>query len=138
VNYVEVTRLHLDRARDGSRSACAQPEPARAAVAADELLASASYVTFVRRDAPAAGGTGALVWIPPTAASRRCRVGVLNLPFPCADDRAEAGDVARRRLLGRRNALALSWATSARSRFIRSITSIATGIPLASRASTRD
>src|SRR5881628_1236804 len=48
---------------------------------ADELPVTASYVSFVRRDAPPQAGTGSLVWIPATPHLGDSR-WVLTLPFP--------------------------------------------------------
>jgi len=108
VNYVEsrgftstgAGRLAL---RVRSQSQLGLPTPA------DDLPATASYVTFVRRDAPPQAGTGALVWIPPTAALGDAR-SVLNLTFPV---RGMIGPKPATWLedvfWGRRNALTLSW-----------------------------
>src|SRR5213594_138413 len=108
VNYVESRgftstgsgRLVL-RAR--SQSQLGLPTPA------DDLPASASYVSFVRRDAPPQAGTGALVWIPPTPQLGDQR-WVLSLTFPVR------GLITPRPATwledvfwGRRNTLALSW-----------------------------
>ena len=108
VNYVESRgftstssgRLGL-RAR--SQSQLGLPMPA------DEPIDTASYVSFVRRDAPPQAGTGALVWIPAVK-----QLGdpkwVLNLSFPvrgmiAAKPATWLEDV----FWGRRNALTLSW-----------------------------
>ena len=108
VNYVESRgftstssgRLIL-RAR--SQSQLGLPSPA------EELLTSASYVSFVRRDAPPQAGTGALIWIPPTPHLGDQR-WVLNLAFSVRGmitpkPATWLEDV----FWGRRNALALSW-----------------------------
>ena len=108
VNYVESRgftstgsgRLAL---RVRSQSQLGLPTPA------DDLPASASYVTFVRRDAPPQAGTGALIWIPATAPLGDPR-RVLNLTFPA---RGMIGPKPATWLedvfWGRRNALTLSW-----------------------------
>jgi len=76
---------------------------------ADELPVSASYVSFVRRDAPPQAGTGSLVWIPPTPQMGDPR-WVLNLAFPLRGlitpkPATWLEDV----FWGRRNVLAVSW-----------------------------
>jgi len=108
VNYVESRgftstgsgRLTL-RARSQSQLGLLTP--------ADELPVSASYVSFVRRDAPPQAGTGSLVWIPPTPQMGDPR-WVLNLAFPLRGlitpkPATWLEDV----FWGRRNVLAVSW-----------------------------
>ena len=108
VNYVESRgftstgsgRLML---RTRSQSQLGLPTPA------DELPVSASYVSFVRRDAPPQAGTASLVWIPPTPQMGDPR-WVLNLAFPLRGlitpkPATWLEDV----FWGRRNVLAVSW-----------------------------
>ena len=108
VNYVESRgfsstgsgRLVL-RARNQSQLGLPTP--------AEDLTATASYVSFVRRDAPPQAGSGALIWIPPTPHLGDPR-WVLNLAFPVRGmitpkPATWLEDV----FWGRRNALALSW-----------------------------
>ena len=108
VNYVESRgftstssgRLML-RAR--SQSQLGLPTPA------EDLAAAASYVSFVRRDAPPQSGTGALIWIPPTPHLGDQR-WVLNLTFPVRGLMAPKPATWLEDVFwGRRNALALSW-----------------------------
>jgi hypothetical protein len=108
VNYVESRgftstgsgRLAL-RARNQSQLGLPTP--------AEELPETASYVAFVRRDAPPQAGTGALIWIPPTKHLGDPR-WVLNLTFPA---RGMIGPKPATWLedvfWGRRNALRVSW-----------------------------
>jgi len=108
VNYVESRgftstssgRLIL-RAR--SQSQLGLPTPA------EHLSVSASYVSFVRRDAPPQAGTGALIWVPPTPHLGDQR-WVLNLTFPVRGMIAPKPATWLEDVFwGRRNALALSW-----------------------------
>jgi hypothetical protein len=108
VNYVESRgftstgsgRLTL-RAR--SQSQLGLPTPA------EHLPMTASYVSFVRRDAPPQAGTGALIWIPPTPHLGDQR-WVLNLTFPARGMIAPKPATWLEDVFwGRRNALALSW-----------------------------
>jgi hypothetical protein len=108
VNYVESRgftstgsgRLAL-RARNQSQLGLPTP--------AEELPTTASYVSFVRRDAPPQAGTGALIWIPAIKHLGDPR-WVLNLTFPA---RGLIGPKPATWLedvfWGRRNALRLSW-----------------------------
>jgi len=108
VNYVESRgftstgsgRLAL-RARNQSQLGLLTP--------ADELPVTASYVSFVRRDAPPQAGTGSLVWIPATPQMGDPR-WVLNLAFPLRGlitpkPATWLEDV----FWGRRNVLSVSW-----------------------------
>jgi hypothetical protein len=108
VNYVESRgftstasgRLTL-RAR--SQSQLGLPTPA------EDLPMTASWVSFVRRDAPPQAGTGALIWIPPTAHLGDQR-WVLNLTFPARGMIAPKPATWLEDVFwGRRNALAVSW-----------------------------
>jgi hypothetical protein len=108
VNYVESRgftstgsgRLAL-RARNQSQLGLPTP--------ADDLPASASYVSFVRRDAPPQAGTGSLIWIPPTPQLGDQR-WVLSLTFPVRGMIAPKPATWLEDVFwGRRNALALSW-----------------------------
>ena len=93
-------RLAL-RAR--SQSQLGLPTPA------DDLPVSASYVSFVRRDAPPQAGTGSLVWIPPTPQMADPR-WVLNLTLPLRGLIGPKPATWLEELFwGRRNTLALSW-----------------------------
>jgi len=93
-------RLAL-RAR--SQSQLGLPTPA------DDLPVSASYVSFVRRDAPPQAGTGSLVWIPPTPQMGDQR-WVLNLTLPLRGLIGPKPATWLEELFwGRRNTLALSW-----------------------------
>jgi hypothetical protein len=108
VNYVEsrgFTSMSSGRLilRARSQSQLGLPTPA------EHLPVSASYVSFVRRDAPPQAGTGALIWVPPTPHLGDQR-WVLNLTFPVRGmitpkPATWLEDV----FWGRRNALALSW-----------------------------
>ena len=76
---------------------------------ADDLPVSASYVSFVRRDAPPQAGTGSLVWIPPTPQMGDQR-WVLNLTLPMRGLIGPKPATWLEELFwGRRNTLALSW-----------------------------
>jgi len=108
VNYVESRgftstgsgRLTL-RARSQSQLGLLTP--------ADELPVSASYVSFVRRDAPPQAGTGSLVWIPPTPQMGDPR-WVLNLAFPLRGlITPKPATWLQDVFCGRRNVLAVSW-----------------------------
>lgn len=108
VNYVEsrgFTSMSSGRLilRARSQSQLGLPTPA------EHLPVSASYVSFVRRDAPPQAGTGALIWVPHTPHLGDQR-WVLNLTFPVRGmitpkPATWLEDV----FWGRRNALALSW-----------------------------
>jgi hypothetical protein len=108
VNYVESRgfstvgsgRLAL---RTRSQSQLGLPTPA------DELPVTASYVSFVRRDAPPQAGIGSLVWIPPTPQLGDPR-WVLNMTIPVRGmitpkPATWLEDV----FWGRRNVLTLGW-----------------------------
>jgi hypothetical protein len=108
VNYVESRgfssttsgRLAL-RARNQSQLGLPTP--------AEDLPVTASYVSFVRRDAPPTAGSGALIWIPPTPHLGDPR-WVLNLTFPARGMIAPKPATWLEDVFwGRRNALALSW-----------------------------
>jgi len=108
VNYVESRgfsstasgRLTL---RVRSQSQLGLPTPA------EELAVTASYVSFVRRDAPPQAGTGALIWIPSTPHLGDPR-WVLNLTFPARGMIAPKPATWLEDVFwGRRNALSLSW-----------------------------
>src|SRR5436190_11516380 len=108
VNYVESRgftstgsgRLAL-RARNQSQLGLLTP--------ADELPVTASYVSFVRRDAPPQAGTGSLVWVPPTPQMGDQR-WVLNLTLPLRGLIGPKPATWLEELFwGRRNTLALSW-----------------------------
>jgi len=108
VNYVESRgftstgsgRLML-RTRNQSQLGLGTP--------AEDLAVGASYVSFVRRDAPPQSGTGALIWIPPTPHLGDQR-WVLNLTFPVRGMIAPKPATWLEDVFwGRRNALALSW-----------------------------
>src|SRR5204862_223350 len=76
---------------------------------ADDLPVSASYVSFVRRDAPPQAGTGSLVWVPPTPQMGDQR-WVLNLTLPLRGLIGPKPATWLEELFwGRRNTLALSW-----------------------------
>jgi hypothetical protein len=108
VNYVESRgfsstgsgRLTL-RARNQSQLGLPTPP--------EDLTATASYVSFVRRDAPPQAGSGSLIWIPPTSHLGDSR-WVLNLAFPVRGMIAPKPATWLEDVFwGRRNALALSW-----------------------------
>src|SRR5262249_52640903 len=108
VNYVESRgftstssgRLML---RTRSQSQLGLPTPA------EDLAVRASYLSFIRRDAPPQAGTGALIWIPPTPPPGG-QPWALN---PTAPGRGMTAPKPASWLedvfWGRRNALALSW-----------------------------
>jgi hypothetical protein len=108
VNYVESRgftttssgRLTL-RAR--SQSQLGLPTPG------EELSAAASFVTFVRRDAPPQAGSGSLIWIPATPHLGDAR-WVLNLAFPARGMMGpKPATWVEDVFWGRRHSLALSW-----------------------------
>jgi hypothetical protein len=108
VNYVESrgftsTSSGRLRLRARSQSQLGLPTPA------EDLLVSASYVSFVRRDAPPQAGTGSLIWIPPAPHLGDQR-WVLNLAFPVRGMIVpKPATWLEDMFWGRRNALALSW-----------------------------
>jgi hypothetical protein len=108
VNYVESRgftstgsgRLAL-RARNQSQLGLLTPP--------DDLPVSASYVSFVRRDAPPQAGAGSLVWIPSTPEMGDPR-WVLTLTLPLRGLIAPKPATWLEDIFwGRRNVLAVSW-----------------------------
>jgi hypothetical protein len=78
-------------------------------VSAEDLAVTASFVSFMRRDAPPTAGVGSLIWIPPTP-----QLGdpgwVLNLTFPVRGMISpKPATWLEEFFWGRRNMLAVSW-----------------------------